>query len=132
MVYPPLEQVAAETIYEQIDETEINGQLRIIVEGETLDGDQVNKRVMLSMGEGETAEARLKESGLELRNEDGKVFVDSMGFGSQAEQAGIDFDWEIKGLEIKTDRPAKEWVFVPALLLLFVMGWNQRRRRESA
>ncbi|WP_250658706.1 TRAP transporter permease [Alkalimarinus coralli] len=130
MVYPPLEQLGAQTIYEQIDQTPIEGQLRIIVEGETLDGDHVNKRVMLTMGEGETAQDRLKESGLELRTEEGRVFVDSMGFGSQAEQAGIDFDWEIMAIEAKTDRPTKEWVFIPALLLLMALGWNQWRRRD--
>mgnify|MGYP000303670869 FL=1 len=130
MIYPPLEQVGAEVIYEQIDQTVVDGQLRVIVEGETLDGDQVNKRVMLTMGEGETAEARLKESGLELRNEDGRLFVDMMGFGSQAEQAGMDFDWEIKALEVQTDRPSKEWMFIPALILLMALGWNQLRRRE--
>ena len=132
MVYPPLEQVSAVAIYDQIDKTATDGQLRVVVEGETLDGDQVNKRVMLTMGEGESAEARLKESGLELRNEDGRLFVDMMGFGSQAEQAGIDFDWEVKALEVETDRPTKEWMFIPALLVLIAMGWNQLRRRQPS
>ncbi len=132
MIYPPLEQVSAERIYEEIDAVPEQGQLRVIVEGETIDGDFVNKRIMLLLGEEETAVSRLKKVGLELRNEDGRILVDSLDFGSQAEQSGIDFDWEIKAVEIETDRPAKEWMFIPALLLLAGLAWGQRQRKEAA
>ncbi len=130
-IYPPLELVGAEQIYQEIDATPADGQLRIVVEGETLDGDFVNKRVMLLMSEGDSSEGRLKEAGLELRKDDGKMIVDSLGFGSQAEQSGVDFDWEIKSVEKKTDRPSKEWMFIPAMLLLLMLGWYQNRRKES-
>lgn len=49
-------------------------------------------------------------------------------FGSPAEAAGIDFDWEIRSVVVDSDRPMKEWVFVPALLILFGLGMNQKRR----
>ena len=130
-IYPPLVQVGADQIYQEIDATPVDGQLRVIVEGETLDGDFVNKRVMLLMSEGESPEERLKEAGLELRNDDGIMIVDALGFGSQAEQSGVDFDWEVKSVEKRTDRPSKEWMFIPAMLLLLMLGWNQNRRKES-
>ena len=130
-IYPPLEEVGAEQIYQEIDVIPTDGQLRIVVEGETLDGDFVNKRVMLLMSEGESSEERLKEAGLELRKEEGKMIVDSLGFGSQAEQSGVDFDWEIKAVERWTDRPSKEWMFIPAMLLLLLLGLHQNRRKEN-
>ena len=130
-IYPPLVQVGADQIYQEIDATPVDGQLRVIVEGETLDGDFVNKRVMLLMSEAGSAEERLKEAGLELRNDDGLMIVDALGFGSQAEQSGVDFDWEVKSVEKRTDRPSKEWMFIPAMLLLLMLGWNQNRRKES-
>ncbi len=130
-IYPPLVQVGAEQIYQEIDATPVDGQLRIIVEGETLDGDFVNKRVMLLMSEGASPEERLKEAGLELRKDDGVMIVDTLGFGSQAEQSGVDFDWEVKSVEKRTDRPSKEWMFIPAMLLLLMLGWYQNRRKES-
>jgi hypothetical protein len=58
-------------------------------------------------------------------------------FGSAAQSAGIDFDWEIVKLEVDSDRPAKQWMFIPALLLLGLVALIQLRRharqeRQSA
>ncbi|MGO1297380.1 MAG: DUF3394 domain-containing protein, partial [Vibrio sp.] len=46
-------------------------------------------------------------------------------------KAGIDFDWEIQKLIIENDRPLKEWVFIPALLITLLLAWNQRRRAKK-
>ena len=37
--------------------------------------------------------------------------------GSPAEKAGIDFDWEILNIETVNDRPPRQLMFIPALLL---------------
>ena len=66
---------------------------------------------------------------LELRNEKKRVFVDMVTFNSLAQKAGIDFDWEILSLQIPTDRPAKQWMYFPALALLGLLVIRQRRRR---
>ena len=60
-----------------------------------------------------------------------KMIVDMVEFGSPAEQAGIDFDWEITTVSLPAVRPMKEWVFIPTLLILGGLGWNQRRRAKS-
>ena len=57
-----------------------------------------------------------------------KMIIDMVEFGSPAEASGLDFDWEIKSIVQDADRPMKEWVFVPALLLLLAMAMNQKRR----
>jgi len=49
---------------------------------------------------------------------------------SEAEKNGLEWDWEITDLELRTDRPAAEFMFVPALTLLGLLGWWQRRRRK--
>ena len=41
-----------------------------------------------------------------------------VAFDSHAEKAGIDFDWEILSLQVPTDRPAKQWMYLPALFRL--------------
>ncbi len=45
-----------------------------------------------------------------------------------AQKAGIDFDWEILSLQIPTDRPAKQWMYFPALALLGFVVIRQRKR----
>ena len=52
-----------------------------------------------------------------------------MVFDSAAEKAGIDFDWEILSLQIPVDQPPKQWMYLPALMLLGMVVFMQRRRR---
>jgi hypothetical protein len=133
-IYPPLENSAAHEIYHIIDNTPDDAQLRLSVSGETLEGKLVDKTVMLQMAAGPSAEARLAEAGLELKETDGKWLVDNVVFGSAAEKSGIDFDWEIKSIQTKTERPAKHWMYGPALalfLLLYVMQKSRQREAEG-
>ena len=84
-----------------------------------------DERLVESLG------ARLREAGLELRTEDGKVFADNVMFGSDAQRVGLDFDWEIVSLQVEADRPPKHLMWIPALLLLALIAWLQRRRRDD-
>ncbi|MFL7052479.1 DUF3394 domain-containing protein, partial [Vibrio cyclitrophicus] len=74
---------------------------------------------------------RIASMGLMLTQADDKMIVDMVEFGSPAEAAGIDFDWEIKSVIQDADRPMKEWVFLPALLILIGLAMNQRRRARK-
>lgn len=59
------------------------------------------------------------------------MLVDMVEFGSPAEASGIDFDWEIQSVMQDADRPMKEWVFAPCLLILLLMASNQKRRARK-
>ncbi len=132
-LYPENISLPADQIYTQIDALPPEEKLHLVVSGETIDGKQVTKHLLLALPE-ETggAEQRLSDAGLELRFEAGKGIADNVMFGSAAQKAGIDFDWEIQSVMAKNDRPMKEWVYLPTLLILFLMGWNQKRRIASA
>ena len=69
--------------------------------------------------------------GLELREEDGKMFVDNVVFGSTAERQKIDFDFEIAGIQVKADRPPKQLFYIPALLMFGLIFFLQRGRRPG-
>ncbi len=129
MLYPPLQQVDAVAIVEVAEKVAVEGGLRMTVEGETIDGDRVKKTVVLPLGAAAAGAERLAQAGIEIRVEDGKVFVDNLVFGSVAEKAGLDFDWQVLAVETRAQRPPKQLVFIPTVALLLVVGFLQRARR---
>ncbi|RMD64977.1 MAG: TRAP transporter fused permease subunit [Alphaproteobacteria bacterium] len=129
-IYPPLESVPATNIYEIAESMPPEAQIRIQVRGEDLEGNKIDKVVMLPLGpKGIPGKERLMEAGLELRFEDGKAYVDNVVFGSPAERQKIDFDFEIASVQKKADRPPKQLFYIPALLLLALVIVIQRRRQ---
>jgi len=132
-IYPPVSLQAPTQIEALAGEVPAGGHLMLQAEGMTIDGDQVSKLVKLPLeGEGSGAE-RLSNAGLMLNMSDDKVVVDMVGFGSPAQEAGLDFDWEIQGIQVENDRPDKQWMLLPALLLLagLAMLQLQRRRKQA-
>lgn len=117
----------------QITQTLDVGQaLELRVSGENLEGDIVGKTVRLPFDDdAKTADERLSSMGLMLTENEGTMMVDMVEFGSPAEAAGIDFDWEIKWIIQDAERPMKEWVFVPCLIILAGMAMNQKRRARK-
>jgi TRAP transporter 4TM/12TM fusion protein len=131
MVYPPLIEVAPAEIAQAAEAVPPDGNLRISAEGMSIEGDEVSKTVMLPMGAPAAGAERLSNAGLELREEEGRVFIDMIGFGSAAEKAGLDFDFEITAVLQQSDRPPKELMWIPAVLVLGLIVWLQRRRSQS-
>jgi len=132
MIYDPLVKVDATRIYEVAEEQPKNGLLRVHVMGETLEGDVVDKVVMLPVGPPGPGKERIETAaGLELREEGGKMFVDNIVFGSAADKQKIDFDWEIVDVQKKADTPSKRWFYIPAILLLMLVWKTQTTRRDK-
>ena len=52
-------------------------------------------------------------------------------FGSTAEKLGVEQGFAITSVEVESQRPNKEWVFIPALALLALIVVIQRRRRPQ-
>ena len=108
-----------------------DSQIRIRVAGQTLEGDAVDKTVMLPVGPKAPGIERLKYAGLELRDEGDKKLVDVVVFGSAAEKQKIDFDWEIVSIEREADRLPKHLMYIPALLLLALVVFLQKGRQRQ-
>jgi TRAP transporter 4TM/12TM fusion protein len=132
MIYPPLDERPGIEITTIAGDAPAGSRIMFIAEGETLEGDFVSRHVSLPLGEGATGAERLAASGLELRQEDGKELVDSIVFGSAAEKAGLDFDWQVVTVLRKADTPPREIMYIPALLLYAGIYLVQRRRRSAA
>ncbi|MEE9194358.1 MAG: TRAP transporter permease [Alphaproteobacteria bacterium] len=130
-IYPPLVSVPAIGIFEIAEAMSADSQIRIQIKGEDLEGRMIDKVVMLPLGPEGAGEDRLMEAGLELRFEEGKVFVENVVFGTVAERQKIDFDFEIASVQKKADRPPRQLFYIPALLLLGFIVMIQRRRRPQ-
>jgi len=131
-ISPPFEDIDPAQIVQVAGEKPADSMIRLAVEGETIDGDYVEKTVRLPLGPEGDGEMRLADNaGIMVREEDGKVLVDQVVFGSPAEEAGVDFDWQITSVEVPADRMPKEIFFIPALLLLGLVMFLQRRRRAA-
>ncbi len=133
-IYPPLSEHPPEQIMQFVEEMDPGTALRMELKGENMmTGKEFTKVMMLTIQEGKTGEERLAEIGFEIRNEDHKVIIDNVIFGSEAEKMGIDFDQEIINIQMPNRRPYMEWMYVPAvgLYLLIAFLQRQRRKRES-
>ncbi len=133
MVYAPLAKEPASKIYEIVKNIPENEQVRVHVLGETLEGKAVDKVVMLPVGKAnpDGKDRLTTAAGLELREEDGKMLIDNLVFGSAAERQKLDFDWEIADVQVKAERPNKQWFYIPALLLLALVWKIQAKRRDA-
>ncbi len=130
-VYAPNDILPPSQIIEQAAAVSPEGNLKMLVQGENLDGKFISRTVLLPLGKGDDGSQRLADAGLEVRIEGQKVFADNVAFGSAAQNVGFDFDWEIVNLQLEAERPPKQLMFIPAILLLALIAWSQRRRRPA-
>ncbi len=130
-IYPPIVTSPPQQIERLAAEVAPGGHLMLLAEGMTIDGDMVSKLIRLPLGEGATGAEKLSDAGLTLAISDDQVLVELVGFGSPAQDAGLDFDWQILGIEQEADRPDKQWMVIPALLLLAGLAMLQLRRRHQ-
>lgn len=130
-IYPPLIEKPATELVQVLDQLPAGEQLRLKLKGEKMSGDEFEMTVMLKVGEESGGVEKLSGLGIETREEEGKVIVDMVGFSSPAEKAKIDFDQEILSIQMPTERPNKELLFFPALLLLTFIWFLQRGRARK-
>ncbi|MGF1750238.1 MULTISPECIES: TRAP transporter permease [Vibrio] len=129
MVYPAKVVSPGIEIAQITEQLNVGQSIELRVGGETFDGKAVEKTVRLPFDDSATtAEDRIASMGLMLTENDGKMIIDMVEFGSPAEASGLDFDWEIQSIIQDAERPMKEWMFLPALLILLAMAMNQKRR----
>ena len=131
-VYPELNVEPATKLVEIVEGIPPGEPLRMELKGEKLDGREFTMTVMLQMGDEKTGPERLQGLGIETREEDGKILIDNVMFASPAERAKIDFDQEILSLQVPNERPPKQLMFIPALMLLALVWFLQRRRAPKA
>ncbi|MBU1567530.1 MAG: TRAP transporter permease [Proteobacteria bacterium] len=132
-IYPELEIRPATELEQYVATVPPGDQLRLTLKGEKMNGKEFTMVVSLQVGKEGNSKDRLQEMGMSTRKEEGRIFIDNVVFSSSAQKARVDFDQEILNLQVPTDRPPKQLMFIPALVLLVLVWLSQlRRSRRNA
>lgn len=126
--FPELDYKPASELLSVVEEMQPGKHLRLVVKGTKMDGSEVTRAVMVAIGNEPTAQERLQAIGLNVMASGDKVRIGMVSFGSAAEKALIKFGDEIVSVPVENKRPDKQWMFVPAFVLLALIWYAQRRR----
>jgi hypothetical protein len=131
MVYDPHQLLSGPQLIQAIEQAPEGAMARLMIEGDNLDGEHIQKGVLLPLGPQADVRKRLASAGLTVMPQGAELQVLQARFGTVAEKLGIEQGFVIKAMEVDADRPDKEWVFIPALMLLLGVVVVQRRRSLS-
>jgi TRAP transporter 4TM/12TM fusion protein len=132
MIHPPFDELKGEAMMQSIEAAPAGTGKRVWIEGMNMDGKDIRKGVLIPLGAPGDAKTRLASAGLTVMADGDTLMVMGVKFGSTAEKLGIEQSFHITSVEVPAARPAKEWLFVPALALLALIVWLQRRRSGVA
>ena len=128
-LYAPMTREPPKRLEAVASELPPGSSLALVVAGMTLEGEDVSRTVALRLGEpAASGTQRLRELGLHASSLGESVRVQRVEYGSQAYRAGIEQGFRVEAIKVPADRPPKELVFIPALGLLSIVAWGQRRR----
>ena len=133
--YTPYRVAPVEQVQTVINELKVDQNMRLRIEVEEKDKsgkvDIEPRTFILPVTKGSNEE-RLKRVGLELdaTPKDGKLEIVDITVDSKAEKARLDIGNRnrLLGIEVRNPQPAKEWFALPALLLLALVIFVQRKR----
>jgi len=134
MIYPPFEQRGGEAFVEVVEAAAPGEILQVRIAGMGQFGDPIEFAVLLEVPEGATGEERVQNMGLDLIEQEGRVIIDNVAFGSIGEAAGLDWDQEILTVREPLPQPHRYWIFIPTLLVLaglVAIQRNRAQRRET-
>ena len=139
---PPFKDMPGAQIFQIADTMEPGESIRFVVEGETLEGIERAYTFLLPLAYGDSGKERVNNTGLQLDDLFGDMEVamvmpgisNDRAINKQVEAikvAGVDSGWIITSIQAKRKTLPKQIVFIPALLLIGIVGTMQLRRRKA-
>ena len=128
LLHDPYRDTAPAELVQTMGEVEAENTLRLRMEGEDAVGKLRRFTVLLPVPEGASGEDRLAKLGIQTYEQDGKILIDTVTFGSQAADLGLEMDQQILSVKAPTERWPKELMWLPGFLLFGAVVWLQRRR----
>ena len=127
-IVAPYDKIAPTQLMQMVEKAPVGEDMRIWIEGEDLNGNPVNKGMLLPLGEAGTATERLERFGLRLMPMGDEISVTSVKFRSKADKAGFKQGQKVTAIEKESNQPAPEWIYIPTLGVLALVVFAQRRR----
>ena len=123
-----------------LDQANLDGQVRLTIEGPDFDNpDQLTQLVLLIQADSvNTLASALDQAGVLARAEQASILLDEPFPGTENFQTMQRFDFygdtPVEIIDIAMEQThllTKEWMYLPALFLLLIVGWSQRTRRSK-
>ncbi len=135
-IQAPYNNIPGKEIFKVADKMKAGDRLEFVVSGETIEGIQRKYTFALPLAEGKDGKARINETGFQLDNMFGPMEVSMMlpGHNKQVEamkKAGVDSGWVIESVRVPNERLPKQIILIPIFLIIYLLGWNQIKRRKK-
>jgi TRAP-type uncharacterized transport system fused permease subunit len=132
--YPATVEIPASELMAKVAEAPKDDRFAFVVEGITIEGEDVRKTVSLNLGEPKpTPQERLRAAGLTVAGLGDQLTISNVAFGSYAKRVGLEPGYQIVAVvQPAPGRPSAAWVYVPAFALTGLIWWLQRRRARTA
>ena len=141
-VDPPYENISGERLFDVADNMSEGETIRFVVEGETIEGVQRSYTFLLPLADGQTGRERINNTGVQVDDLFGDMEVamvlpgisNSRAINKQVESikvAGVDSGWIITSVLQERETKPKQIVYIPALLLIGLVGIVQLRRKRE-
>ena len=138
-VSPPYDLHNPDLVYEVIDEVTPNGTLTIVVSGPDFDTGEISSTtILVNLEDASDAAERLRNAGLTVIVESGRAIIEEPFPGTPYfESLGKSFDYyadepvEIAEVRQPAERIVKEVFYIPAVLLLALIMFLQKRRARE-
>ena len=127
-VYDPFESRPGKDVLTLAKDTPPNRSLVMVIEGTNVEGDDIRKTVSVQLGKDDEGARRLNEAGLMLSSLGDEVRIANVKFGSRAKKSGFEQGWKVTGVQVPANRPSPHWMYVPAMALVLLVFFVQRRR----
>ena len=141
-VDPPYENISGQELFKVADTMSEGEPIRFVVEGETIEGVERSYTFLLPLADGQTGRERVNNTGLQIDDLFGDMEVamvlpgisNSRAINKQVESikvAGVDSGWIITSVLKERETRPKQIVYIPAILLIGMVGLVQLRRKRK-
>jgi TRAP transporter 4TM/12TM fusion protein len=130
MVAEPFSQIPPTEVFAEAEANDPGDSIFVRFRTQNALGEDIDKLVRVTLGEGKTGDQRLRAAGLSLNKLADEVMVTSVRLGSQTAKFGIHGGDTVVAVARPTDRPSPQWFMLPALALLGLIFMVQGRRKR--
>ena len=135
-IQEPYKNIPGKEIFKVADNMKAGDRIEFVVSGETIEGKERKYTFALPLAEGKSGKERINETGFQLDDMFGPMEVSMMlpGHNKQVEamkKAGVDSGWVVESVRVHNERLPKQIILIPVFFIIFLLGWNQVKRRKK-